>query len=98
MCTKKVRTSISMGHLGEKSEVMRDQNHPQRFTPPAVLGSLLKRAHDINTRLKLQRAREIAARDEAYLAMIRQPLPQVRHGPERGSCAHSPIVASTRQV
>lgn len=51
---------------------MRDQDQPQRLAPPAALGSLLKRAHDINTRLKLQRAREIAARDEAYLAMIRQ--------------------------
>lgn len=46
--------------------------HPQRLTPAAPPGSLLKRLHTASVHHKLERAKELAGRDEAYLALVRQ--------------------------
>lgn len=58
---------------------------PQRLTPPAAPGELLKRLTGIHVRMKLK---EIAGRDPVYLANIRQ-LPCLKCGMEPcGEAAH----------
>jgi hypothetical protein len=44
-------------------------NHPQRLTPPAQPGALLKRAFGIAQRIKLK---VVGDSDPVYLAMVRQ--------------------------
>ena len=49
---------------------MTTRDHPQRLTPPAPPGALLKRLDGPHTRLKLRTTPSI--RDEAYLKLVRQ--------------------------
>lgn len=64
-----------------------NRHHPQRLTSAAPLGSLLKRLHIASVHHKLERAKELAGRDEAYLAQIRQ-LPCIKCGVEPCEAAH----------
>lgn len=59
-------------------------DHPQRLAPPASPGALLKRLTGLHTRIRL---REIAERDPAYLAAIRE-LPCLKCGLECCEAAH----------
>jgi hypothetical protein len=49
--------------------MLNDRTHPQRITPAAPPGSLLKRTTPAHTKLKL---REVTGRDPVYLSLVRQ--------------------------
>lgn len=54
------------------------REHPQRLTPPAAPGALLKRAFGLAQRIKL---RDTADRDPVYLGLVRQ-MPCLKCGME----------------
>jgi putative HNHc nuclease len=58
--------------------------HPQRLSPPAQPGALLKRAFGIAQRMKLK---ELTDHDPVYLAMVRT-LPCLGCGDEPSEAAH----------